>query len=1365
MESTQYKKPLFPVSRLQTTDEFRYFVTYGGTPAEDLLECVSTIKEPVVLLLGCGDLRSILYSIWKNFNVTKNSKKGSNGDKTSKEPCRFTRVKFVMTDYCAAVLAKDILLLYLCVQRPKEEATNCTAKWLGAIWSIWYCHELLSHHERTLSSALSALVGFGTGLKAWSSSDNPIGSFVSFTSKYMLRDICDVWKMWQTKSFGVKSVDSVKADRLHERKISKADFSTADEPLHEYYGPILSKTKDFERRQEAMKSEVSSYDQSGTVFAECVLNESFVPDSAKTSVNHTFYERPDGGYSVYHDILPFRSYHHAFEFSPSKLLAAGVAPSVVSKLPVPEKSFEKYPLLANSVQQLALWLYSCASIFTQCSSDCTDEPRISFTFHCSEAIHFCRELQNSYHGPKLQIERVYDVIHTATLCEIVSLSNILLYATPLLKLDGLLYTGTLKAVGVRRTTKAYIEHCTGINTKLMPIIYGIRALSYDKSGYGSLLPATPDQRALHGKFHFTPHIIIWKRVVLRHALRLSHLGAASNFCDSLIAALLTSVSLKENVGPQISATSAIRALQMFVAQADVDTTNYNYWFRLSDLVGVLPQVAFMGGKMKRFLPDLQMQAYLHDLHIHLAVKESCCPTCRGLRMYEFLGQYCIELDMSVVKDRFGFIVPHLHEGELKIDDDDATYHCVSSLALTRESKGSKKVKLHFYCPVTFDQNGHTVTLIDINDNGNRTLFSGKLADFRVRGHFKHSFDAPLTRVPKHMPTSFGSLTSHLGNGHFFESEISFSEKAFDVYSTSKQLEPRRISPYDIELSCGEHKIDVSYPYCIDYNSLSLKVSKKNKTIAVHAKRTAYDFEQEVPVYMSDPNNPFLLPLMTFDKKTVAEFCRSQFSDEEVAVRSSPDAPPLVKIKNIVADLLQKEEAFFFTYSEPGGSNILLAVNNRVFDYSRKTPAIDLSFCSAKHGSPVFPIWSTMVESLVMSDIPVELYQLLERVLKYFAKRTAPLVSPTASNERQELLSHWKLSPCFTRAVIYPIYFYPEPEVKNLPTIDDLASHILSDCDPEIRESYRKLRNLTDLDLHEGYERMKKREKESKCSYCGQTSENLRKCTRCQAVQYCNKDCQQKHWKLHKVSCKESTTIARPPSTITTNTKDGAAASTTTGSATTQAKNRPPTSMSDSSSGSGSGGGGGGSDDGPKPFISLGIPEIIQCHYCSRILTMVKKCGGCLKTNYCGKHCQELHWKYGHKNECTAALRGKTSKTGATHLPEYSSFTKQQGPAWREVKPTDEDEIETKCTFCGRQPSELIVCHCEGALYCGSECRKSDWEKHRGICRCKNCKKSTSLMMCPCVRAAYCGRTCQKQDWPNHRPFCPLNKKKEQLLYD
>jgi len=42
----------------------------------------------------------------------------------------------------------------------------------------------------------------------------------------------------------------------------------------------------------------------------------------------------------------------------------------------------------------------------------------------------------------------------------------------------------------------------------------------------------------------------------------------------------------------------------------------------------------------------------------------------------------------------------------------------------------------------------------------------------------------------------------------------------------------------------------------------------------------------------------------------------------------------------------------------------------------------------------------------------------------------------------------------------------------------------------------------------------------KCSFCGTASSTLQKCSRCLEVQYCNSDCQKKHWKDHKAPCNQ-----------------------------------------------------------------------------------------------------------------------------------------------------------------------------------------------------------------------------------------------------
>ena len=40
-----------------------------------------------------------------------------------------------------------------------------------------------------------------------------------------------------------------------------------------------------------------------------------------------------------------------------------------------------------------------------------------------------------------------------------------------------------------------------------------------------------------------------------------------------------------------------------------------------------------------------------------------------------------------------------------------------------------------------------------------------------------------------------------------------------------------------------------------------------------------------------------------------------------------------------------------------------------------------------------------------------------------------------------------------------------------------------------------------------------------CSACGKESSAPQKCGACRCVWYCNKECQNKHWKVHKKECK------------------------------------------------------------------------------------------------------------------------------------------------------------------------------------------------------------------------------------------------------
>ena len=186
--------PPFPVSQYVYYGDFRYYYGYGNTPAEDFLENVSNTKEPAILVLGCGEIRSCFYTLWKNF------RKGIES--------RFDKVQFVLNDYCAAVLARDILFLLLCLQMPSDKEGK--KRWVSAIWAIWFCHELFPDHERVLDFALSSLLQYSKSSETWASSDNPLCSVVYFTSPRTLHQVRQMWIMWHTRDIGVNSVKKMK---------------------------------------------------------------------------------------------------------------------------------------------------------------------------------------------------------------------------------------------------------------------------------------------------------------------------------------------------------------------------------------------------------------------------------------------------------------------------------------------------------------------------------------------------------------------------------------------------------------------------------------------------------------------------------------------------------------------------------------------------------------------------------------------------------------------------------------------------------------------------------------------------------------------------------------------------------------------------------------------------------------------------------------------------------------------------------------------------------------------------------------------------------------------------------------------------
>ena len=571
MDSSNDVHELFPVPRCFDYGEFNFYYPYGNTPAEDFLENVSphSVKEPNILVLGCGDIRSCFYTLWKHFTSSSGSSCGPNVSPL------FSGVHFVLNDHSAAVLARNIIFLHLCLQKPVEASSEEFKKWLCGLWAIWFSRNLLPAHEQMLNSSLRDLLKHATDTTSWSSQENPLSSFVQFSSEHTLSEICDIWRMWSTRSINVKAISERQARRLMVSTSQNTD-------LENMVGMAMSMSLSSHQR-ERMEYEIQQCSESS--FAEYVVSDGQCLPPVTLVENLTMYAT-SGGKFVLHSLLPFRCFHHGFRFSPSQLRLDCNNETLMGKLIIADEKFEQFPLLANSVQQFALWLSRASAVLssfhvshgkqdTQC--------HITFTFHCSDAIAFCNELQSSV--SKLRVEEAFDVIYTSNLIDPVYPPNLVLFATPLLKPSSYLFTTTIKYKTLACTTQEYLEDAFGIDNKMLPLLFGIRCINHEGNQYKnrvSIRPAPVEVNAINPEF--TPYyvkVMIWEKV---SPMIISSIPCDSNLWRALYSSVSTILSLPPDSLNASSSQTVVKMLQMFLSHVSADDSDAQFWDPLCSLL-------------------------------------------------------------------------------------------------------------------------------------------------------------------------------------------------------------------------------------------------------------------------------------------------------------------------------------------------------------------------------------------------------------------------------------------------------------------------------------------------------------------------------------------------------------------------------------------------------------------------------------------------------------------------------------------------------------------------------------------------------------------------------------------------------------
>ena len=1221
------------------------YYPYGNTPAEDLLESCIGERRPLVLLLGCGDLRSCLYTLWKNFHPS------------IPDSARFDCVHFTLNDYSAAVLARNIIFLYLCLKLPSGTERK---KWLSAMWSIWYCHELCPYHLKILNQALSVLASFSSSLEKWSNSCNPLQSIVQFPSLACLKSVAKCWKMWQDHSLPAS------VEQMHEaRRERQALQGMGDGVEHSFQF-----TKDCvlihgENKQtcltkiHARSKEVLSYIKTGSSFAESVFNLR-LPESADTCINPTMYDSPDGKYSCQYALIPFICFYHTHEF---------ILQQPFDDAFVPASSFESEPFLANSVQQFSLW--------NQCASKILNNNKFAvFRIDCQDAITFC-----------------HYKMHNKTKVQVGSL-------------PGIYEPGTYDIITSSRMN--FLDLKFGFCSQLFPVVLGLRCINQEGAKYASSVTSIPTLPDMSHILETYPHnrIFLWEKVSGAEPLKFSELPSSgnANITKALLDAIKGSLNpvlepksselpssgianvteslldaIKGSLNPVLESKSSelpssgsanvteslldegslnpvlaskfselpisgganitteallnvitgrfkqlllknasaglkkseqtdncselsILMLEQFSSVSSDCHLNFTFWEPLSTS---LKEVASPS------LHCLQTQALLHNIHIHLTVTENECPLCNKIPLESFLGLFSAFIPFAFFQPGDLSISAIVHRSYSTNPDDllkvvwegrDAYIFDSFDTIVSMDST----IQFKFFAPQLFVQRDYNITFLSLNRLSAYKI--SKLRDLQVPWKY-YSFMKPCMKDNLSLPIlhnkMFGKVSTHICDSHSSKTEISLTNEASIEMRSNPVVRASKVSPFEICISTDSFEFLLKGCYPISHATAELELSTSPCLLTISCHRTGHNFVDERPCCMVNPDHQLSLPSSEVDRQILIAHSLMQTNLSECQAVKISSVNPELTVKSILAQMFTTEYLRYQVHGHYGSQIGFVIINKLLYDYQHRTPAIDLAFCFPDQGQhdTIKQAWEEDAIPLKTKSLMLknnEEVDLLKSTFLYFAKRTS---GTTTSSTFIQCNSH-DLCHTFSRAVVYLLL--SDPDIKLQGSREFVTGHVPNQC--------------------------------SNC-HCPNTTETC--CFLCKKDYYCSKKCRDSHWQFHKDKCYNLAFFQQDfslPDTVSTPDVAGTPSNIT------------------------------------NYYLSL-------CTSCNNMASFVKRCSACKSAHFC-KSCREKYWPE-HQNSCPCK---------------------------------DQSKEQIRCSCCDSVLKKVLKCsRCKGVQYCSPVCQKNHWPEHKNTC--------------------------------------------------
>ncbi|KZP26299.1 hypothetical protein FIBSPDRAFT_819685 [Athelia psychrophila] len=1146
-----------------------FFYPIGNTSAVCLTRDLPPEEPANILLLGCGDPRSILYTIYS-------------------EPDNATRaLDFTCCDYDPAILARNVLLFSLLTDKQPQ----------ATIWNMFFHIYLDTASHSALIKQCKKLLQISDSTEKWAAS--PYSTLIKFCTDYTLAELRRHWLLYtDMQELPRQQAKSIRdAFTTEMKKISKR-IAGGDSPSSaRSAGPLM---------MEAMRiasDQLKKYWKTGTTLSDPKQI------AGATMLNPTFvYSLGGEGFSVHYGTDPLIPFHHAHVFGNSKGTVT-VSDMVNSS----KKAFNGW----------------CAKFIASISS--TTSPTPVIRIFLGEATAVCRvlrahaetrALKSSVPVAQWRVQLIqlnkdtyspggapskFNVIDTSNLDNYMGLLNVLTVTVPLLSSrSSVLYTESLRPLAKDATKEFRDRLYADITT--MALMLDLCPVDYlsgftSRSNSHELLVYTMAKTT--GQFHqvttwksplsgdpmamrdgadisppptFDPHQLgtllydvyhlLFEQEDSRHFFRLNekHIGQAlstANVIQHMRASFALLLNLiRERL--QINPESWLAIMDRFFSVADADHSLAMDTLNVHDLCAQLyhhgvyksrdydyrpPKIGrFIGWTtvtpLVRLILTVPREA-LQVLHDHAET----VPT--PLLQCDVQGKNMMNI-FTAIHIAFGRVIPMGTKARpwVVFEEDPKGFHGSSSLLvsfimptrLLTDFEPAENLNVNFGLRSI---PGPVTTLLAPILGMSLTLFSAKLMDYSLVQVLP---EEPLSSIPTTLqkgssspePTQIGAsraiyidLDEECELVDALTSRISVeNQEARRLFAGGATPQIQQLSGCVLQVTLGDFNQRIVYPFPVIGSQHKLRVARKSQYIEVVVpvsgpfKAEGMQLHRYPVVGVLNGMNLWnihrlhlpSLPILDTKAKHVDKWLNthifSTMSMREKSLRKKNDSDALLSVKDTINSIFVLSSGIqdgvtkrvFKLSNSKNNSDTIIFVSDIRYDMHSHTMVCD---------GYVLPLTRSLVQTL-----------------------SVPLGSLAHSGDMANLsqdVQSWKqLLPALVERCRFSWSHGPNCEYTpkgRIPLSEDIENDPLCSCgrgkdvDGMLKDhAWSKFAPhvtrvaLSPLFAVSYLETVIRNPEQRRCFVCRKKGK-MKTCTKCQKVRYCGPVCQKRDWKLHKEKCK------------------------------------------------------------------------------------------------------------------------------------------------------------------------------------------------------------------------------------------------------